>query len=207
MIGKKPISIILAVVGVIAVILVAIGVKVFIIDAKTLEINEFFEDISWDKKADEAKNLLELEGYNFKENSNRIFEVENFGGYEGANGEGKLVGGINGVLKEISLEFQIDEMGENEFDEFVENCIETLDETFDEKVPPDIFDKLFRPKDESLTEMMYYGMLTCFHIKYYEDSSLTIIYNPIDDSYCQRMLDLKNYFEHLSNLFEDLSNN
>lgn len=172
-----------------------------------MEINEFFEDISWDKKADEAKELLELEGYTFKESSDKAFEVENFGGYEGANGEGKLVGGKNGTLTEISLVFQADEMGENEFDKFLEKCIDTLDETFDEKVSSDIFEKLFRPKDEDLTEMMYYGVMTCIHISYYEDSSLTIAYNPIGDSYCQRMLDLKNYYEHLSNLFEDISNN
>lgn len=193
---KKSIVIILAVVMV--AVLVVLGVRFFILDAKNVEIPEQFEGINWDVKMNDARYLLELEGYIFKGTNLTVFDIENFGGYEGANGLGILYDDEYGNLERINIEFNYGTMDEKSFNKFAEKCIEELDEKFDRKVSAETYVKIHNQEmsnvayDEDFTQIMYFGEVSAITIKYHKDGALTISYIPIDSEYSEEM---KSYAE------------
>ena len=199
MLKKKSTKIALAIVGVLVVALAVLGVKFFVLDATKVNITENFEGIPWGTTADQAKRLLQGDGYNVLERKMHVFEIEEYGGYEGIKGLGTMPG-VKGdePIQSILLMFRAKDMGKKELDKFAKAVKKELDSMFDKKVSAKQMEKIMKegyaqlhPGEEleyNDVEVVYYGDVSCIQYRYVEGVELYIDYMPLDDSYALEMV-------------------
>ena len=199
MLKKKSTIIALAIAGVLVVVLAVLGVKFFILDASKIEITENFEGIPWGTTAEQAKRLLQGDGYNVLDRKTLIFEIEEYGGYEGIKGLGAMPG-VQGdqAIQSILLMFKDEDMGEKELDKFAKAVKKELDSMFDKKVSAKQMEQIMREEYAALhpdkeleyyeIESIYYGDVSCIQYRYVEGVQLYIEYMPLDDTYAKAMM-------------------
>ena len=200
MLKKKALIIPLAIVGVLVVVMAVLGVKFFILDANKVEISETFEDIPWGTTADQAKRVLQGEGYNVLDRRMVVFEIEEYGGYEGIKGLGTFPGAQGDKeLVDILLMFREEDMGEKELEKFAKAVKKELDSMFDKKVSAKQMEKIMKEGSAQLhpgeelknyndVEVVYYGDVSCIQYRYVEGVELYIDYMPLDSEYAQEMI-------------------
>lgn len=199
MFKKKSTIIALAIAGVLVAALAVLGVKFFILDANKVEITENFEGIPWGTTADQAKRLLQGDGYNVLDKKMIVFEIEEYGGYEGVEGLGTLPGARGDQpITSILLMFRAEDMGEKELDKFAEAVKKELDSMFDKKVSAKQMEEIMKEGYADLhpgkeleyndIESVYYGDVSCIQYRYVKGIELYIDYMPLDDTHAKEML-------------------
>ena len=111
---KKKVLVTTAIVAtvLVAIVIAAFAVKFFILGSDEVEISEYFEGITWDMSQKQVSDVLIEKGYNVDEKRNKwlIFGVENFGGFDGANGNGSIRFDEEDKIREIIIYFEDDYM-------------------------------------------------------------------------------------------------
>ena len=168
---KKSTKIVLAIAGVLVVVLAALAVKFFILDAIKLEVTDSFEGITWDLNIEQAKRVLEREGYKFETSHNptkvQLFFIEEFAGYDDISGTGSLVSFEEGCIENIYIDIKISEndLSEKEFDKFATAVMDAYESEIGKPV-------------EHEGVYIYSGANSTVEIAYFENSEIMIIFSP-----------------------------
>ena len=180
----------IVVTSVFAVLVSALAVWFFVFRVGKVSIDEYYEGITWDLTATQARNILLNDGYKIqKEGTVPVFDVESFGGYEGANGRIGLIANKDDKLGNILISFSDESMDVKKLNKFFKACTKELESQFDKKL--DMVEFLgteYSNRDEECSDVIYMGENSCIELIYYEDRKIMIVYTPADDEYCQELL-------------------
>lgn len=170
MLKKKSTKIALAIAGVLVVVLAVLGVKFFILDAIKLEVSDSFEGITWDLNVEQARRVLEREGYEFvnskKPRQVQIAYIEEFAGYD-ISAKVSLASFSEGCIESIYVVFNMSEndLSEKEFDRFKEALVDAYEKEIGK---PTLKDDVY----------VYSGKNSTVKIVYFENSEIMVIYTP-----------------------------
>ena len=173
-----------------------LAIKKYCFPPQDVEITEYFMDITWDMSKRKVKELLYEKGYIPEPHplDMLIYEIEDFGGFEGANAR-MVINYDNENEKMIILSFNNEKMSEDEVNEFAEACMYKLDSICDKKLEltelleygGTVYNKEGKEGQE-YKNMLYFLGESAITIIYYEDEKIMITYGPKDSEYHQMML-------------------
>ena len=176
----------------VAIVIAAFAVKFFILDSDEVEISEYFEGITWDMSQKQVSDVLIEKGYNVeKHNIWLIIGFENFGGYDGANGNGIIMFDEEDRPRQILIFFQDDYMDIEKMGDFAETTIKTLENTYEKTM--DFSEVLYKGDETDSTEYKnwyYVGENSTIGIAYREGINLIISYQPSDSDYIKDLLEI-----------------
>ena len=150
-------------------------------------------DITWDMSKRKVKELLYEKGYipepHFSDML--IYEIEDFGGFEGANAR-MVIDYDNENEMMIILSFNNEKMSEDEVNEFAEACMYKLDSICDKKLDLTELTEyggiVYKKEGQEFKNILYFLGESAITIVYYEDERVVISYRPNDSEYYQKML-------------------
>lgn len=176
----------------VAIVIAAFAVKFFILDSDEVEISEYFEGITWDMSQKQVSDVLIEKGYNVDEKRNKwlIVGVENFGGFDGANGIGSIRFDEEDKIREIIIYFEDDYMDIDKIGNFAEETIKTLDNTYEKKIDLSEMNK-GDASDSSENKLYFYvGENSAIGITYFDGVEFIISYEPSDSDYIKDLLEI-----------------
>ena len=176
----------------VAIVIAAFTVKFFILDSDEVEISEYFEGITWDMSQKQVSDVLIEKGYNVDEKRNKwlIVGVENFGGFDGANGIGSIRFDEEDKIREIIIYFEDDYMDIDKIGNFAEETIKTLDNTYEKKIDLSEMNK-GDASDTSENKLYFYvGENSAIGITYFDGVEFIISYEPSDSDYIKELLEI-----------------
>lgn len=175
----------------VAIVIAAFAVKFFILDSDEVENSEYFEGITWDMSQKQVSDVLIEKGYNVeKRNTWLIVGVENFGGYDGANGNGIIIFDEEDRPKEILVYFKDDYMDIGKMGDFAETTIKTLENIYEKTMD---FSEEYKGDATDSAEYIrryYVGENSTIGIAYREGVELIISYEPSDSDYIKDLLEI-----------------